>query len=81
MKALFFTALLIVTSYASSDEPRIVKVASLTVKDRIQSIEEINVTAKNQSADIPTSNVRIEKILVEAKNLEARSSSRWKANP
>lgn len=70
MKILILSALIAVASNAFSGEPHVVQVASLTVKERIQSIEEINVTAKNQAIDKPANNTRIERILAEARRLE-----------
>ena len=74
MKILILSALLVATSYAFSNESDAVQVASLTVKERIQSIEEINVTARNPSIDKPANNPRIENILVEARRLEKEIS-------
>ncbi len=71
MKILMLSILLVVTSYAYSNESQIVQVASLTVKERIKSMEEINVTAKNPSIDKPVKNSKIENILAEAQRLEA----------
>ena len=74
MKILILSALIAATSYAFSSETDAVQVASLTVKERIQSIEEINVTARNPSIDKPANNPRIENILVEARRLEKEIS-------
>ena len=74
MKILILSALIAATSYAFSSESDVVQVASLTVKERIQSIEEINVTARNPSIDKPANNPRIESILVEARRLEKEIS-------
>ena len=75
MKTLILSALLVVaTNYAFSSESDVVQVASLIVKERIQSIEEINVTARNPSIDKPANNPRIESILVEARRLEKEIS-------
>ena len=74
MKILILSALLVATSYTFSNESDVVQVASLTVKERIQSIEEINVTARNPSIDKPANNPRIENILVEARRLEKEIS-------
>ena len=74
MKILILSALIAATSYAFSSESDVVQVASLTVKERIQSIEEINVTARNPSVDRPANNPRIENILVEARRLEKEIS-------
>ena len=74
MKILILSALIAATSYAFSSESDVVQVASLTVKERIQSIEEINVTARNPSVDKPANNPRIENILVEARRLEKEIS-------
>ena len=74
MKILILSVLLVATSYALSSESDVVQVASLTVKERIQSIEEINVTARNPSVDKPANNPRIENILVEARRLEKEIS-------
>ncbi len=62
--------LLVFSNYALSNEADVIQVASLVVKERIQSIEEINVTAKNPTDGLPASNVKIEKILDEAATLE-----------
>ena len=70
MKILILSALIAVTGNAFAGQPKVVQVASLTVKERIQSIEEINVTAKNQAIDKPANNTRIERILAEAQRLE-----------
>ena len=74
MKILILSALIAATSYAFSSESDVVQVASLTVKERIQSIEEINVTARNPSIDKPANNPRIENILIEARRLEKEIS-------
>ena len=74
MKILILSALIAATSYAFSSESDLVQVASLTVKERIQSIEEINVTARNPPIDKPANNPRIENILVEARRLEKEIS-------
>ena len=74
MKILILSALIVATSYAFASESDVVQVASLTVKERIQSIEEINVTARNPSIDKPANNPRIENILVEARRLEKEIS-------
>ena len=74
MKILILSALIVATSYAFASESDVVQVASLTVKERIQSIEEINVTARNPSVDKPANNPRIENILVEARRLEKEIS-------
>ena len=74
MKILILSTLIAATSYAFSSESDVVQVASLTVKERIQSIEEINVTARNPSVDKPANNPRIENILVEARRLEKEIS-------
>ena len=62
--------LLVFSNYALSNEADVIQVASLVVKERIQSIEEINVTAKNPTDGLPASNAKIEKILDEAAVLE-----------
>ena len=62
--------LLVFSNYALSNEADVIQVASLAVKERIQSIEEINVTAKNPTDGLPASNAKIEKILDEAAVLE-----------
>ena len=62
--------LLVFSNYALSNEADVIQVASLVVKERIQSIEEINVTAKNPTDGLPASNAKIEKILDEAATLE-----------
>ena len=66
----FLVTLLFFSNSALSDEADVIKVASLAVKERIQSIEEINVTAKNPTDGLPASNAKIEKILDEAATLE-----------
>ena len=62
--------LLVFSNYALSNEADVIQVASLVVKERIQSIEEINVTAKNPTDGLPASNAKVEKILDEASVLE-----------
>ena len=62
----FLVTLLVFSNSAFSNEADVIKVASLAVKERIQSIEEINVTAKNPTDGLPASNAKIEKILDEA---------------
>tara|TARA_B100000674_G_scaffold430079_1_gene386454 strand:+ start:69 stop:389 length:321 start_codon:yes stop_codon:yes gene_type:complete len=66
----FLVTLLVFSNSALSNEADVIKVASLAVKERIQSIEEINVTAKNPTDGLPASNAKIEKILDEAATLE-----------
>ena len=66
----FLVTLLFFSNSALSNEADVIKVASLAVKERIQSIEEINVTAKNPTNGLPASNAKIEKILDEAAVLE-----------
>ena len=66
----FLVTLLVFSNSALSNEADVIKVTSLAVKERIQSIEEINVTAKNPTDGLPASNTRIEKILDEAALLE-----------
>ena len=71
MNLFFFLATLLVFSNSVlSNEADVIQVASLAVKERIQSIEEINVTAKNSTDGLPASNTTIEKILDEAALLE-----------
>ena len=71
MKLFFFLATLVVfSSSALSNEADVIQVASLAVKERIQSIEEINVTAKNPTNSRAASNTTIERILDEAAVLE-----------
>ena len=74
MKILILSVLLVATSYAFSSESDVVQVASLTVKERIQSIEEINVTAKNPTINKPANTPRVENILAEARLLEKEPS-------
>ena len=66
----FLVTLLVFSNSALSNEADVIKVSSLAVKERIQSIEEINVTAKNPTDGLPASNAKIEKILDEAALLE-----------
>ena len=66
----FLVTLLVFSNSALSNEADVIKVTSLAVKERIQSIEEINVTAKNPTDGLPASNAKIEKILDEAATLE-----------
>ena len=66
----FLVTLLVFSNSALSNEADVIQVASLAVKERIQSIEEINVTAKNPTDSLPASNTTIEKILDEAALLE-----------
>lgn len=71
MRMFFFLVTLVVfSSSALSNEANVVQVASLAVKERIQSIEEINVTAKNPTNRRAASNTTIERILDEAAVLE-----------
>ena len=71
MNLFFFLVTLVVFSNSVlSNEADVVRVASLEVKERIHSIEEINVTAKNATDGLPASNATIEKILDEAAVLE-----------
>ena len=71
MRMFFFLVTLVVfSSSALSNEAKVVQVASLDVKERIQSIEEINVTAKNPTNRRAASNTTIERILDEAAVLE-----------
>ena len=65
----FLVTLLVFSNSALSNEADVIQVASLAVKERIKSIEEINVTAKNPDG-LPASNTTIEKILDEAALLE-----------
>ncbi len=66
----FLVTLVVFSSSALSNEAKVVQVASLAVKERIQSIEEINVTAKNPTNRRAASNTTIERILDEAAVLE-----------
>ena len=66
----FLVTLLVFSNTALSNEADVIQVASLAVKERIQSIEEINVTAKNPTDGLHASNTTIEKILDEAALLE-----------
>ena len=66
----FLVTLLVFSNSALSNEADVIQVASLAVKERIQSIEEINVTAKNPTDGLPASNTIIEKILDQAALLE-----------
>ena len=66
----FLVTLVVFSSSALSNEANVVQVASLAVKERIQSIEEINVTAKNPTNRRAASNTTIERILDEAAVLE-----------
>ena len=71
MRMFFFLVTLVVFSGSTlSNEANVVQVASLAVKERIQSIEEINVTAKNPTNRRAASNTTIERILDEAAVLE-----------
>ena len=71
MRMFFFLVTLVVfSSSALSNEANVVQVASLAVKERIQSIEEINVTAKNPTNRQAASSTTIERILDEAAVLE-----------
>ena len=74
MNLFFFLVTLLVFSNSAlskeADVIDVIKVTSLAVKERIQSIEEINVTAKNPTDGLPASNAQIEKILDEAAALE-----------
>ena len=70
MKTLLFTSLLIAASYAQSNDTQTIQVASLNVKERLKSIEEINVTAKIEATQTKATSQKLKQILVEAQRQE-----------
>ena len=70
MKTLLFTSLLIAASYAQSNDTQTIQVASLNVKERLKSIEEINVTAKIEATQTQATSQKLKQILVEAQRQE-----------
>ena len=70
MKTLLFTSLLIAASYAQSNDTQTIQVASLNVKERLKSIEEINVTAKIEATQTQATSQKLKQILAEAQRQE-----------
>ena len=70
MKTLLFASLLIAASYAQSNDTQTIQVASLNVKERLKSIEEINVTAKIEATQTQATSQKLKQILVEAQRQE-----------
>ena len=70
MKTLLFTSLLIAASYAQSNDTQTIQVASLNVKERLKSIEEINVTAKIEETQTEATSQKLKQILAEAQRQE-----------
>ena len=70
MKTLLFTLFLIAASYAQSNDTQTIQVASLNVKERLKSIEEINVTAKIEATQTQATSQKLKQILVEAQRQE-----------
>ena len=70
MKTLLFTSLLIAASYAQSNDTQTIQVASLNVKERLKSIEEINVTAKIEATQTQATSQKLRQILAEAQRQE-----------
>ena len=70
MKTLLFASLLIAASYAQSNDTQTIQVASLNVKERLKSIEEINVTAKIEATQTQATSQKLKQILAEAQRQE-----------
>ena len=70
MKTILFASLLIAASYAQSNDTQTIQVASLNVKERLKSIEEINVTAKIEATQTQATSQKLKQILVEAQRQE-----------
>lgn len=69
--ALALTALLIPLSAAADDASSEVRIASLKVKERLHSIEQINVTAEKPRLDIEPESAAVAALLREAEALES----------
>jgi hypothetical protein len=61
------------SAFAHHEEP--VQVASLQVKERLQSIEQINVTAEKEARDVTPESQAVADILAELEALEADENS------
>ena len=70
MKTILFASLLIAASYAQSNDTQTIQVASLNVKERLKSIEEINVTAKIEATQTQATSQKLKQILAEAQRQE-----------
>tara|TARA_E500000331_G_C16740837_1_gene490862 strand:+ start:131 stop:373 length:243 start_codon:yes stop_codon:yes gene_type:complete len=70
MKTLLFASILIAASYAQSNDTQTIQVASLNVKERLKSIEEINVTAKIEATQTQATSQKLKQILAEAQRQE-----------
>ena len=70
MKTILFASLLIAASYAQSNDTQTIQVASLNVKERLKSIEEINVTAKIKATQTQATSQKLKQILAEAQRQE-----------
>ena len=70
MKTLLFTSLLIAASYAQSNDTQTIQIANLNVKERLKSIEEINVTAKIKATQTQATSQKLKQILAEAQRQE-----------
>ena len=70
MKTLLFASLLIAASYAQSNDTQTIQVANLNVKERLKSIEEINVTAKIEATQTQATSQKLKQILAEAQRQE-----------
>ena len=62
MKTLLFASLLIAASYVQSNDTQTIQVASLNVKERLKSIEEINVTAKIEATQTQATSQKLKQI-------------------
>ena len=70
MKTILFASLLIAASYAQSNGTQTIQVANLNVKERLKSIEEINVTAKIEATQTQATSQKLKQILAEAQRQE-----------
>ena len=70
MKTILFASILIAASYAQSNDTQTIQVASLNVKERLKSIEEINVTAKIEATQTQATSQKLKQILAEAQRQE-----------
>ena len=70
MKTILFASLLIAASYAQSNDTQTIQVANLNVKERLKSIEEINVTAKIEATQTQATSQKLKQILAEAQRQE-----------
>ena len=67
----FVFALFASSAFAHHEEP--VQVASLAVKERLQSIEQINVTAEKEQLDVEPESQAVADLLAELEELEEQS--------